>query len=112
MEETVESLKKQIIVLEQRLALYEKDAAVRGYYAINRIVNLQVDYVNSFDIKSNIGKDPKEDKIYDRAKGIWEGLEPMIMSLAKLKETLRLTGDELRDNKKVSFTDRLAEKRN
>ena len=112
MADEIKDLQQKVSVLEQRLALYEKDASVRGYYALNRIVNLQVDYVNSFDIKSNIGKDPKEDKTYDRAKGIWEGLEPMIMSLAKLKETLKLTGDESRDSKRVSFTDRLAEKRN
>ena len=112
MADEIKELQQQVSVLEQRLALYEKDASVRGYYALNRIVNLQVDYVNSFDIQKNIGKDPKEDKTYDRAKGIWEGLEPMIMSLAKLKETLKLTGDEQKDNKRISFTDRLAEKRN
>jgi hypothetical protein len=110
-EQTIESLNKKIAVLEQRLSAYENDAVYRGYYALNKIVNQQVDVLNEFNLKSEISQNPKEDKKYDRVKNVWEGLKAMIIDLNALKTELRLTGNEERDNKKVPFIESVATKR-
>ena len=87
-------LKQKIDVLEKRLAWYEKDATYRGFYALNRIVNQQVDYLNKFNLEKEIGQSPKEDKVYDRAKGLWESLKTIIGDLNSLKVELGLRDEE------------------
>lgn len=109
--ETVDELKKQVNVLEQRLALYEKDAIVRGYYILNKIVNQQVDVLSKFSLSEEITKNPKDDKYYDRTKGLWEGLKGMILDLNGLKSELRLSGDENKDSRNVPFIETVATKR-
>jgi hypothetical protein len=104
--------RKKVAVLEQKMQRYEKDAVYRGYYALNNIVNQQIDILNSFKLKDEIGSNPKEDKQYDRVKGIWEGLKGMIVDLNSLKTDLKISGDESKDNKDVPFIETVAEKRN
>ena len=55
MPDEIETLTKKVAALEQRLSLYENDAVYRGYYALNKIVNQQVDILNSFNLQSEIG---------------------------------------------------------
>lgn len=89
-----EKLKKQVDVLEKKLALYEKDATYRGFYALNRIVNQQVDYLNGFNLKEQISKSPKDDKEFDRANSIWKELKGLINNLNDLKSELRINDEE------------------
>jgi hypothetical protein len=84
--------------LEKQLEFFQKDSTLRGFYALNRIVNVQIDYLNEFNLKSTIGTNSKEDKEYDRAEKIWNGLDKLILSLDNLKKTLNVSGDEKRDN--------------
>lgn len=107
----VEKLQKQVEALEKRLQLYENDSVYRGYYVLNQVVNQQIDILKTLDLASEIMQNPKEDKKYDRVKAIWEGLKEMISDLNALKIELKLTGDEDKDKKKVSFVETLAEKR-
>lgn len=90
----VKELKQKIDVLEKRLAWYEKDATYRGFYALNRIVNQQVDYLNKFNLADEIKNNPKDDKVYDRAKGIWESFKTLIGDLNSLKADLGLRDEE------------------
>lgn len=90
MAETIEELKK-------KLALYETDATKKGFYALNRIVNLQVEQLNKFELDTEIGQNPKDDKKYDRVKALWEGLRSMISDLNALKIELKITGNEKED---------------
>ena len=106
-----DDLEKKIAVLEQKLALYEKDATYRGYYALNKIVNEQVDILNEFTIRTEIGNNPKEDKKYDRVQEIWTKIPAMITNLNALKIELRITGDESKDSRKVPFIEGIATKR-
>lgn len=94
MADEVEELKKKISVLEQKLALFEKDPAKRGYFSLCRIVNQQVDFLNNFNIKSKIGESAKEDATYGRTKDMWENLPKMISSLSDLRIQLKIKGDE------------------
>lgn len=88
---------KKIKVLEQRLSEAEKiikDPAKRGYYALNKILYQQIEYLESFNLKEQIGGNPKDDKVYERTTKIWEGLKTMIMDCRQLKTELQITSDE------------------
>jgi hypothetical protein len=101
MDET-SKLQQENELLKKKLSLFENDAVFRGYYALNRIINAQVDYINSFDITHHIGTNAKDgDKVYERASKMWEGLEGLITSLNKLKTELSVSGDEEKDKKKI-----------
>jgi hypothetical protein len=77
--------------LTKRLEMYERDAVYGGYYTLNRITNEHIEVLQEFDWKSAL----------KRA----DGLEAKIMSLQKIKEVLKITGnDEEKDTaKKVIF---------
>ena len=111
MADEVKILQDQVRALEQKLADYEKESPKRGYYALNRIVNIQIDYINSFEIKAHIGADPKEDKTYERAMKICDGLENYIMALIRLKDALGLTGKKEIDLKDIPYIETVATKR-
>lgn len=88
---------KKIRVLEQKLTELEKitkDPSRRGYYALNKIMYQQIEFLENFNLKEQIGADPKQDKIYDRAKGIWEGLKLMILDCRALKSELKIPFEE------------------
>ena len=91
---------KKISVLEQKLRLYEDDGPMRAYYALKRIVNAQVDYINAFDINTHIGSDPKEDKVYERAEKLWKGLRELTSDLNALKAEVNATDNEKEDLKR------------
>lgn len=104
-------LKNQVSVLEQKLSLYQRDATIRGYYVQNKIANQQIDILENFKLADEIKTNPKDDKYYDRAKSLWEGMPDMIAGLNKLKTELKITGNEDRDRKNVPLVERLAETR-
>ena len=98
-------LEKKIKVLEQQLSEKEKiikDPSKRGYYALSRMTYQQIEYLENFDLKKQIESNPKDDKVYDRAKGLWEGLKSMILDCRTLKQELGITTDE----ENISFNTR------
>ena len=111
MSDEIKDQQKKVDLLQKKLALYENDATTRAFYALNKLVNQQVDILNSFDLEVEIKQNPKEDKKYDRVEGIWTKLSAMVINLNTLKVELKITGDEEKDKKKVPFNDRIAENR-
>lgn len=101
-------LQKKYDALEKKLTEAEKiikDPSKRGYYALCKIAHQQIEYLEDFDLKKEIGANPKEDKVYDRVKGIWEGLKNMIMDCRSLKQELKITpDDDEKESKKISRT--------
>lgn len=90
-------LEKKIKVLEQQLSEKEriiKDPSKRGYFALCKILYQQIEYLEGFDLKKEIGANPKEDKVYDRVKGIWEGMKTMILDCKTLKQELKVSFEE------------------
>lgn len=108
-EETIEDYKKKVSVLEKRLAMYENDPGKRGYYSLRRIVNQQIDYLNTFNIKGNVGGKASEDATFARTKDMWEGLPKMISSLNELGVSLKIKADDEED--KIPFIESVAETR-
>ena len=93
----VKELEKQLRILERQLSEKEKiikDPAKRGYFALNKILYQQIEYLENFNLKEQIGADPKQDKIYERAKGLWEGLKTMILDCRALKGELKIPLEE------------------
>ncbi len=90
-------LEKKIKVLEQQLTEKEKiikDPSKRGYYALNKILYQQIEYLENFKLKESLEANPKDEKIFERTKGIWEGLKTMIMDCRTLKGELKIPSDE------------------
>ena len=90
LEKTIKELQRQLVEKDKII----KDPAKRGYYALNKILYQQIEFLEDFNLKDQIGADPKQDKIYDRAKGIWEGLKTMILDCRTLKGELKIPNDE------------------
>lgn len=83
--------------LESKLSEAEKiikDPSKRGYYALNKILYQQIEYLESFNLKDQIGGNPKDDKVYERTTKIWEGLKTMIVDCRTLKQELAIAPDE------------------
>ena len=98
MAETVDSLKKQVSVLEQKIALYENEELEKeGYYALKGLVKQQIDIIKEFKLSEEIIKNPKDDKYYDRVKAVGEGLKSMITDLKLLRSELKITFKEEKD---------------
>lgn len=93
----LESEKKKVSVLEQKLRLYELPGEMRGYYAMQRILNQQSDYLNKFELEKELKQFSKDDKIYDRSSELWEKLPVNISRLNALKSELNITGNEEKD---------------
>tara|TARA_R110000868_G_C10606544_1_gene741003 strand:+ start:142 stop:498 length:357 start_codon:yes stop_codon:yes gene_type:complete len=103
--------KKKVALLERQNALYTDDATIRGYYVQNKIANQQINILDEFKFSDEIKKTTKDDKYYDRAKALWEGMPDMIAGLNRLKIELKITGNQNNDMKKVPLAERLAETR-
>jgi len=104
--ETVEELKKRVKELEQqnlflqnKLNLYERPSYNRAFYVGQKVLNQQVEYLDKFDFEKEIGSNPKEDKIFDRAMETYEKLTLNASKLNSLRIELSLTGDEKKDTK-------------
>lgn len=105
----LESEKKKVSVLEQKLRLLELPGEMRGYYSMNRMVNMQSDFLNGFDLDKEIKTYSKDDKLYDRASDLWEKLPANISKLHALKTEIGATGEEEKDtSKRISFLDKNA----
>jgi len=110
-EETVESVKKQVAVLEQKLAKYENHGGVRLYYSLNRKLNEIADVLNSMNIKDKLNDDGK-DKTFDRLRALWTDAEKIVTATQAIASMLNLTNDETADmNKRIPFIETVAETR-
>ena len=61
------------------------DLATRAYSKVVKMIEQQVDFLDSFELKTKITSAAKDDPVYGRAKEIWEELPDMILKLNKLK---------------------------
>lgn len=64
------------------------DVASRGYKTIVRILEQQIEVLNEFDIKENIGIDAKVSPKYERAIKIYREMPEIITALNELKDKL------------------------
>jgi hypothetical protein len=110
-DESAEQLKKQIDVLEKKLALYENHGGVRLYYALNKKQNEMADMLNATNLKILPLDDPK-DKTFERIRFIINDSSGLAAAIKSLGESVGITGDEEKDKRrKVPFMETIADKR-
>lgn len=61
------------------------DVATRGYRAVVKMLEQQIEVLNNFDVKSNLDQG---DKKYDRALKMFNEMPDMILALKDLKDKL------------------------
>lgn len=94
MEDTVDSLKKQLEFYKKKFSVAEYDLAVDGYLVYAALVRQQVEYLKDFKIKDNIDGKKTETVLYDRAIAMGESLPKMITSMNNLKMELKIEFNE------------------
>jgi hypothetical protein len=102
----VSVLEKQLSQSEKRLALYEKAASARLYYALMRKQNEMADLLNESYLKNAISE---SDKSFERLRYLWNDAKDLVVNTKILGEAVGITGDEQKDtNKTITFLDRNA----
>ena len=95
--ETIESLKKQVAKLEKENRWFRVDSSKRSFFALNRIINQQVDLLNEFDIKTNVEGKKSENAQFERTQSIWKELPKLITELNSLRADMKIDGDDIID---------------
>lgn len=102
-------LERENQALKEKIRTFESPGDMRAYYAMNRILNQQADFLNKFELEYEIKRFEKDDKVYDRTSELWEKLPAAISKIAALKVEIGITGDEAKDTAiRASFLDRAA----
>lgn len=107
----IQELERQNVYLENKINFYERPSAARAFYVAQKMLNQQVDYLDKFNFESEIGSNPKEDKIFDRAIEAYEKLTVNASKINNLAIELGLTKDEKKDTEKKPFVETIAESR-
>jgi hypothetical protein len=106
----IRRLEREVDELKAKLKSYEAPGDMRAYYAMQRILNQQADFLSKFDLEYELKRFERDDKVYDRASDLWEKLPTSISKLALLKTEIGITGNEEKDTAiKASFLDRAAQ---
>lgn len=106
------NLKRQLEVALQKLDTYENENLEKeGYYVFKGWVRQQINIVKDFNLKEEIGKNPKEDKFYDRVKDIGEKMNKTITDLNALRIELKINSkdDDYFKNKQRTSPESIAE---
>lgn len=72
-----------------RIVFGTGDIATRGYKTVVKMLEQQITYLDTVEIKNIVNSDDKSKVIeYKNAKEMWEGMPDMILKLHKLKNEL------------------------
>lgn len=88
-----ETLQQENDRLRKEIRLLKLDASKRAFYALNRIVNQQVDLLNDFDIKSNVEGKKSENAAFERTQSIWKEMPKLVSELNNLRAELKIDGE-------------------
>ena len=91
---TVQELEAKVSHYEKILKLAEHDLAHKGYVTFCKIIQQQVEFLDDFNIKSNIDGKKTETVMYERAESMWEKLPKNISALNALRVELKIEYDE------------------
>ena len=90
-------LKQTIQEYEQILGIGEYSIEKDAFYALCRITMLQTVRLNRFNLETEIAKDAKEDKIYERTMAIVKELPKMISDISSLRKELGVEKKDARE---------------
>jgi hypothetical protein len=89
----LEKLKQENEKLRKENRLLRVDSSKRSFFALNRIINQQVDLLNDFDIKSNVEGKKSENASFERTQSIWKELPKLISELNSLRSEMKIDGE-------------------
>jgi len=87
--------KKRCEAYEKMLGVGDYDPVKSAFVVYVKMMNQQVDFLNDFNIKSNITESDKDSPKYKRAMEMVDGLPKMITAVNDLRSTLKLTKDDI-----------------
>lgn len=102
---------KKIKELEDDLAMYKSPGAVGLYYELNRLINETVRYTRSKSISSLLSDGDKGDKTFERTMALIKNAKEHVLDMEDIKNKLKLSGDEAKDNSDVPFIELVARER-
>ncbi len=92
---------------ESILGISDNDVAKKAFMSLCRVVEQQTKRLNKFNLDTEITKDAKEDKVYDRTMDIIVKMPKMIGDIHSLRKELGITNKQIEE----AFVDGIAEKR-
>lgn len=108
----VEKYKKQIDVLEKKLALYESVGSKGLFFALNRKQNEMQAILNSSDLKTVFNDFETAPKKFDRLRTLYTDAPGFIKDVENLRKDLGITGTEDQETRgKYNFIESIAETR-
>lgn len=93
MQDSTEELIKKVAHYEKLFAVAQNDLSYKAYLSFVKIVEQQVDYIDTFKIANIIADKKTESPQYERAESIWSNLPKLISSLNNLKAELKIEFD-------------------
>lgn len=93
MEETTESLKKELEYYKKIVGIGQYDPATNGYMVLVQQLRQRNEFLADFKIVEKIGNAVKDDPVYARATDLIDGLPKMISSVNSLKLELGIEYD-------------------
>lgn len=91
------TLEEEVIKLRKENKWLRVDSSKRSFYALNRIINQQVDILNDFDISENISGKKTENAAFERVQSLWKGLQALQSDMSKMRSELKIDGDDVVD---------------
>lgn len=92
-----ETIQQEVERLRKEIRWLKLDGSKRAFYALNRIVNQQVDLLNDFDIKSTVVGKKSENAEFERTQSIWKEMPKLVSELNNLRAELKIDGEKITD---------------
>lgn len=90
----LETLKQENEKLRKENRLLRTDSSVRAFFALNRIINQQIDLLNDFDLKSNVEGKKSENAAFERTQSIWKEMPKLVSELNSLRNEMKIDDKE------------------
>jgi chromosome condensin MukBEF ATPase and DNA-binding subunit MukB len=101
MVETIDELRRENAELKRKNEKIEKenrwlriDSSKRSFYALNRVINQQVDLLNDFEISDSIEGKKSENAKFERMQSLWKEMPKLVTELNDLRDRMKIDPDQ------------------
>lgn len=98
---TLEQLQKENELLKKENRWLRVDSTKRSFYCQNRIINMQIDLLNDFDLSENIKGKKSENATFERMQSLWKELPKLVSELNNMRSELKIDGDDNIEDEEV-----------
>lgn len=96
--------KKRCEDYEKILGVGEVSIEKSAFFALCKMVESQTHRLNKFNLETEIGKDAKEDKIYDRTMGIVKEFPKLLTEVSALRKELGIERKDMSSKSRERIT--------